>query len=115
MSCSRNNDSMGWFETAAEEAGAVQAETLRRILEKNCGVVYLKKWLGDVRVQDFEAAALESLFTRSVPLASHADLEPYIQRIADGDTSPLLTQDPITTLSLRFAFFFFSFFLIVHL
>lgn len=112
MSCRSDDDVMGWFEAASEEAGATQTETLRRILERNCGAAYLKKWLGDVSVRDLEPAALESLFTRSVPLVSHADLEPYIQRIADGDASPLLTQEPITTLSLRFAFlsFFFSVF-----
>nr|KYP53415.1 putative indole-3-acetic acid-amido synthetase GH3.5 [Cajanus cajan] len=47
-----------------------------------------------------DACALESLFTSVVPLASHADLDPYIQKIADGDTTPILIQQPITTLSL---------------
>ncbi|KAH6827132.1 Auxin-responsive GH3 family protein [Perilla frutescens var. hirtella] len=99
MSC-RKSDIIEWFEATAEAAAAVQTETLRRILDRNRGVEYLKKWLGDVNVQEMDDAALESLFTSSVPLASHADLEPYIQSIADGDTTPLLTQEPITTLSL---------------
>lgn len=103
MSC-RNNDIIDWFEAVAEDAAAVQTETLRRILERNCGAEYLKKWLGNVNVQQLEASALESLYTSLVPLASHADLEPYIQRIADGETTPLLTQEPITTLSLRLVF-----------
>lgn len=103
MSC-RNNDIIDWFEAVAEDAAAVQTETLRRILERNCGAEYLKKWLGDVNVQHVEASALESLYTSLVPLVSHADLEPYIQRIADGETTPLLTQQPITTLSLRLPF-----------
>ncbi|CAN1231545.1 Indole-3-acetic acid-amido synthetase GH3.10 [Linum perenne] len=46
-----------------------------------------------------EDSELESFFSRSVPLASHLDLEPYIQRVADGD-SALLTRHPIVTLSL---------------
>ncbi|XP_057473285.1 indole-3-acetic acid-amido synthetase GH3.10 isoform X1 [Actinidia eriantha] len=90
-----------WFEYVAENAGLVQTETLRRILKENYGVEYLKKWLGEIKnIDEMEASALESLYTTLVPLASHADLEPYIQRIADGDPSPLLTQQPITTLSL---------------
>jgi hypothetical protein len=73
-------------------------------------VEYLKKWLGDIDVRDMDASALESLYTSLVPLASHADLEPFINRIADGDTAPLLTQQPITLLSLRYALPFTSFF-----
>ncbi|XP_057792441.1 indole-3-acetic acid-amido synthetase GH3.10 [Salvia miltiorrhiza] len=100
MSCWSGDDVIGWFEAAAEAAAARQTETLRRILERNRAAEYLRKWLGDADVQHLEASALESLFTSSVPLASHADLEPYIRRIADGETTPLLTQEPITTLSL---------------
>lgn len=92
---------IGWFETVSENAGYVQTETLRRILELNSGVEYLKKWLGDIDVQEMESSALEALYTSSVPLASHADFESYIQRIADGDTSPILTNQRITALSLR--------------
>ena len=94
-------DIISWFEDVAENASRVQTQTLSRILELNSGVEYLKKWMGDINVQEMEASALESLYTSSVPLASHADLETYIQRIADGDTSPILTNQPITTLSLR--------------
>ncbi|OAY35280.1 indole-3-acetic acid-amido synthetase GH3.10 [Manihot esculenta] len=93
-------DSIAWFDSISEKAGLVQTETLRRILELNWGVEYLKKWIGDIKVQDMDSCALESLYTSLVPLACHADLEPYIHRIADGDTSPLLTQQPISTLSL---------------
>jgi auxin responsive GH3 family protein len=92
------------FENVCENAGHVQTQTLGRILELNHGVEYLKKWfgkVGDINIKNMDACALESLFTSLVPLVSHADLEPYIQRIADGDTAPLLTHQPITTLSLR--------------
>jgi auxin responsive GH3 family protein len=107
---SYEHDIIGWFEDISEKAGQVQTETLRRILDLNWGVEYLKKWLGDIDVRDMDASALESLYTSLVPLASHADLEPFINRIADGDTAPLLTQQPITLLSLRYALPFTSFF-----
>ncbi|GKA02310.1 indole-3-acetic acid-amido synthetase GH3.10 [Tanacetum coccineum] len=100
-SSSPGDDVMKWFEEVAENAGEVQMETLKRILQMNHGVEYLKKWLGDIDdVDNMDAEALQSLYVSMVPLASHADLEPYIQMIADGDTSPLLTMQPITTLSL---------------
>ncbi|XP_044502189.1 indole-3-acetic acid-amido synthetase GH3.10-like [Mangifera indica] len=93
-------DIITWFDDVSGNAGFVQRETLRQILLQNCDVEYLKKWFGDIKVQEMDACALESLFTSLVPLVSHADLDPYIQRIADGDTTPVLTKEPITTLSL---------------
>ncbi|KAI6697391.1 hypothetical protein NL676_017510 [Syzygium grande] len=95
-----DSDVVGWFEDACENAGAVQAEVLRRILAANRSTEYLSRWLGDVEVEGMGACALESLYRSRVPLASHADFEPFIQRIADGDTAPLLTQEPIQLLSL---------------
>lgn len=100
-SSSVDENVISWFESVAENTGLVQTQTLSKILKLNYGVDYLKKWLGDMDVQDMDDNALESMYTSLVPLSSHADLESYIQRIADGDTSPLLTQQPITTLSLR--------------
>ncbi|KAL3647094.1 hypothetical protein CASFOL_008062 [Castilleja foliolosa] len=94
-------DIIDWFDEVAEQAGPVQTQTLCSILEQNCGVEYLKKWLGDVDVNEIESSSkLESLYTSLVPIVSHADFEPYIRRIADGETGPLITQQPITTLSL---------------
>jgi len=97
-----HDDVIGWFEHVSENAYKVQSETLRRILELNSGVEYLRKWLGTVDVEKMDDYTLETLFTSLVPIVSHADLDPYIQRIADGETSPLLTQEPITVLSLRY-------------
>uniref|UniRef100_M4D9C6 Uncharacterized protein n=1 Tax=Brassica campestris TaxID=3711 RepID=M4D9C6_BRACM len=94
-------DVIGWFEHVSENACKAQRETLRRILELNCGVDYLRKWLGSVDVKEMDDNSLETLFTSLVPIVSHADMDSYIQRIANGETSPLLTQEPITVLSLR--------------
>lgn len=106
---SQECDIIRWFDTVAENAGEVQRETLRRILELNRGVEYLKKWVGDRDMNVEDGALLESLYTSLVPLSSHADLEPYVQRIADGDAAPLLTHHPITTLSLRYLLFIHSY------
>lgn len=97
-----DHDIVQWFEGVAENAGRVQAQTLKRIIQLNHNTEYLRKWLGEVnKMEDMEPAAVEALYTSLVPLASHSDLQPYIQRIADGDGSQLLTQHPITMLSLR--------------
>lgn len=92
---------INWFNDVSENATLMQQETLRQILENNHGVEYLSKWLGDItNIREMDASSLENMFTKLVPLSSHADVEPYINRIAGGDTSPLLTQHPITHLSL---------------
>ncbi|CAA7409215.1 unnamed protein product [Spirodela intermedia] len=99
---SQDDDITGWFDRVAEKAGFVQAETLRRIIEINRGTEYLRRWLGeDLRLEDLELEELETVYSSLVPLASHADFEPYIQRIVDGDASPILTRDTIATISLR--------------
>ncbi|MED6154947.1 hypothetical protein PIB30_001088 [Stylosanthes scabra] len=98
----REGDIIRWFEQVSANAGAVQTDVLCRILKENFKVEYLKKWWNnkEINVEEMDACALESLFTSVVPLASHENFEPFIKRIADGDTSPILTQQPITTLSL---------------
>ncbi|XP_050373036.1 indole-3-acetic acid-amido synthetase GH3.10-like [Argentina anserina] len=98
---SNGHDIIRWFEDVSENAESVQTQTLRRIVELHWGVEYLRKWLGDVDIHKVDACVLESLYTSLVPLVSHADLEPYILRIANGYSSPILTQQPLTTLSLR--------------
>ncbi|KAJ6847123.1 jasmonic acid-amido synthetase JAR1 isoform X1 [Iris pallida] len=96
-----DHDIVAWFDSIAEDPGLVQTNTLRRIIETNYETEYLRRWLrSDLRMEDLAPEALESLYTSSVPLASHADLDGYIQRIADGDDSPILTKEPITMLSL---------------
>ncbi|XP_004487309.1 indole-3-acetic acid-amido synthetase GH3.10 [Cicer arietinum] len=71
-----------WFEDVSKNASSVQTQILCKILKQNNEVEYLKKWFGSYNVQDMDACALESLFTSVVPLASHADFDPFIQRIA---------------------------------
>lgn len=82
------------FEAMTKDAERVQLETLEKILQENGRTEYLQKWGLDGRTDPESFKAL-------VPIASHEDLEPYINRIVDGDSSPILTQKPITTISLR--------------
>uniref|UniRef100_A0A803KZJ8 Uncharacterized protein n=1 Tax=Chenopodium quinoa TaxID=63459 RepID=A0A803KZJ8_CHEQI len=81
------------FEELSKNAGKVQEETLRKILEENAAAEYLQQVGLDGRT-DSES------FKQCVPIVIHKDLEPYIQRIMDGDSSPILTGKPIPTLSL---------------
>ncbi|WOK91388.1 hypothetical protein Cni_G00079 [Canna indica] len=81
------------FEALTKDAGRLQRETLRKILEQNGEAEYLQS-LGLGGRTD------PGSFKACVPLATHSDLQPYIQRIVDGETSPILTGKPITSISL---------------
>ncbi|KAG8045716.1 hypothetical protein GUJ93_ZPchr0008g13747 [Zizania palustris] len=81
------------FERLTRDAAMVQRETLQRILAENGGVEYLQG-LGLAGRTDPDS------FRACVPLATHADLESYIGRIADGDASPILIAKPATSISL---------------
>ncbi|GJN06472.1 hypothetical protein PR202_ga24201 [Eleusine coracana subsp. coracana] len=81
------------FEELTRDAAAVQRETLRRILAENAETEYLRQLGLDGRTDP------ES-FRACVPLATHADLEPYIARIAGGDTAAVLTAKSVTSISL---------------
>ncbi|PHU04597.1 putative indole-3-acetic acid-amido synthetase GH3.12 [Capsicum chinense] len=81
------------FEVLTKDVGRVQEETLQKILEENGETEYLKQWglNGRTDAETFKAC---------VPIVTHKNLEPYIQRIADGDFSPILTGKSIETISL---------------
>ncbi|KAG9457771.1 hypothetical protein H6P81_002279 [Aristolochia fimbriata] len=80
------------FEAETKDAERVQREVLERILKENGEAEYLKKFGLDGKWD-------EETFRKCVPLASHHDLMPYINRIADRDASPLLAAKPFTALS----------------
>ncbi|KAI8023805.1 Jasmonoyl--L-amino acid synthetase JAR4 [Camellia lanceoleosa] len=73
------------FEMLTKDAERVQKETLQKILEKNDSTEYLKKYGLNGRTDHESLKAF-------VPFVTHKDLEPYIQRMVDGDTSPILTE-----------------------
>ncbi|XP_023527408.1 jasmonic acid-amido synthetase JAR1-like [Cucurbita pepo subsp. pepo] len=81
------------FEEMTKDAERVQVETLKKILEENGSAEYLQN-LGLNGRTDPQS------FKECVPLATHDDFEAYIQRIADGDSSPILTGKPIESMSL---------------
>ncbi|CAL5195982.1 unnamed protein product [Lathyrus oleraceus] len=81
------------FERITKDAENVQKETLRKILEENASTEYLQN-LGLNGRTDPES------FKACVPLVTYKDFEPYIQRMVDGDVSPILTEKPITAVSL---------------
>lgn len=87
------------IERLTSNAGEVQEEILKRIMEINGGCEYLKKYLKK-NSQD-----LVSDFKRFVPVILYEDIRPYILRIANGDHFSLITGQPITEMLCRFLHF----------
>ncbi|CAL0318067.1 unnamed protein product [Lupinus luteus] len=81
------------FEAITKDAERVQRETLKSILEENASAEYLLQFglNGKTDPESFKAC---------VPLATHEDLLPYIDRILGGEKSSILTAKPITRMAL---------------
>uniref|UniRef100_A0A0E0EDW2 Uncharacterized protein n=1 Tax=Oryza meridionalis TaxID=40149 RepID=A0A0E0EDW2_9ORYZ len=68
---------------------AVQERVLGEILGRNAGTEYLTKC-------GLDGATDRAAFRAKVPVVSYDDLQPYIQRIANGDRSPILSTHPVS-------------------
>nr|XP_043626255.1 jasmonoyl--L-amino acid synthetase JAR4-like [Erigeron canadensis] len=83
------------FEAMTKDAKKIQIETLNKILKDNWEAEYLKKW------GIFDGTTDPKTYSSCVPLVTHKDIEPYVQKIADGVPFPVLTTgNPITAFAL---------------
>ena len=106
MTICSSNEIIDEFELLTRDAGHVQQDTLRKILELNADSEYLNRF-------NLERRTDSKSFKSCIPLCVHSDIESYIQRIADGDNSLVLTGKPITSLSVRYQLKFY-FCLMLH-
>ena len=75
------------------KADEVQENLLREILTRNGETEYLNKYLfGSKDISEFK---------KSVPVITYKAIRPYIQRIANGEASSLITAHPITEMLCR--------------
>ncbi|XP_004516397.1 jasmonoyl--L-amino acid synthetase JAR4-like [Cicer arietinum] len=81
------------FERITKDAENVQKETLKRILEENASAEYLQKF-------ELNGRTDPESFKSCVPLITYKDVEPYIDRIVDGELSSIITAKPIRAFSL---------------
>ncbi|KAJ6842441.1 putative indole-3-acetic acid-amido synthetase GH3.1 [Iris pallida] len=82
---------LDFIENVTANAGAVQERVLFEILSQNACAEYLHRH-GLVG----RSAADTDAFRRQVPLVAYEDIQPDILRIANGDTSPILSGRPIS-------------------
>ncbi|KAL6013222.1 hypothetical protein ACLOJK_003714 [Asimina triloba] len=87
-----------FIEEMTRNADAVQEKGLSEILTQNADTEYLN-FYGLGGRTDRES------FKSKIPVVTYEDLQPYIQRIANGDRSPILSGKPISEFLTRFGVF----------
>ncbi|PSS30715.1 Indole-3-acetic acid-amido synthetase [Actinidia chinensis var. chinensis] len=85
----RDAKALQLIEEMTRNPGAVQEKVLREILSQNAETEYLRRYgLGGAIDRD--------TFKARVPVVTYEDLQPEIQRIANGDRSPIFSSHPIS-------------------
>ncbi|KAG8089909.1 hypothetical protein GUJ93_ZPchr0011g27532 [Zizania palustris] len=85
------------IEVLTTDAGAVQRRVLSEVLAMNAGTDYLRRFLGDGG-DVYNADELAAAFKERVPVVEYEDVKSYIERIANGAPSSLISSKPITEL-----------------
>ncbi|KAK4424237.1 putative indole-3-acetic acid-amido synthetase GH3.1 [Sesamum alatum] len=78
-----------FIEEMTRNADWVQQNVLAQILTRNAETEYLKGF-------SLNGATDRETFKSKVPIVTYEDLQPLIQRIANGDRSPILSSQPIS-------------------
>ncbi|TKY49006.1 Indole-3-acetic acid-amido synthetase GH3.5 [Spatholobus suberectus] len=84
-----NKKILDFIEDVTANAYEVQENVLREILSRNANVEYLRR-------HGLNGQTDRDTFKKLLPVITYEDIQPDINRIANGDTSPILTSKPIT-------------------
>lgn len=86
----RESEKLWLIEYMTSDVDSMQERVLAEILARNAGTEYLRSCGLDDGLVDRAA------FRAKVPVVSYDALKPYIQRIANGDRSSILSTHPIS-------------------
>ncbi|PPS12733.1 hypothetical protein GOBAR_AA07912 [Gossypium barbadense] len=89
MATNRYEGGLKTIEELTTNAKQIQDEVLREILSRYAGTEYLKGFL--------HGRTKKQLFKKNVPIVTYEDLKPYIDRIANRETSDILLAKPVTS------------------
>lgn len=88
-SCEKDAKALQFIEEMTRNADTVQENVLAEILTRNAQTEYLQRFkLG--------GSTDRKTFKSKLPIITYEDLQPEIQRIANGDRSPILSAHPIS-------------------
>lgn len=86
----KNKKILDFIEDVTNNADEVQNKVLSEILSRNANVEYLRRHGVNGQTVDRDT------FKRLLPVITYEDIQPDINRIANGDKSPILTSKPVT-------------------
>lgn len=91
----QNKKTLEFIEDVTANADQVQKRVLSEILSNNANVEYLKR-------HDLHGQTDRETFKKLLPVITYEDIQPDINRIANGDTSPILCSKPISEFLTRY-------------
>ena len=87
--CEKDAKALQFIEEMTRNPDQVQEKILVEILSQNGETEYLQRF-------KLAGATDRDTFKSKVPVVTYEDLQPDIQRIANGDRSPILSSHPIS-------------------
>lgn len=93
----KGEEALKEIERLTAKADKVQCKFLKEILTRNSKTEYLSKYM--------KGSKDVSAFKQCVPVITYKAIQPYIQRIANGEDSSLITGHPITEMLCRYLWF----------
>ena len=91
----KNKRKLQLIEELTSNADQVQKRVLEEILIRNADVEYLRR-------HDLNGRTDRETFKNVMPVITYEDIQPEINRIANGDKSPILSSKPISEFLTRF-------------
>ena len=95
--CEKDAKALQFIEEMTRNADSVQERVLTEILSRNSQTEYLRGF-------KLNGATDQDTFKSKLPVITYEDLQPEIQRIANGDRSAILSAHPISEFLTRFAY-----------
>lgn len=87
--CEKHAKALQFIDEMTKNCDAVQEKVIGEILSRNADTEYLKRF-------QLNGATNRDTYKAKVPVITYEDLLPEIQRIANGDRSPILSSHPIS-------------------
>lgn len=87
--CEKDAKALQFIDEMSRNVDPVQVKVLGEILSQNAQTEYLQRF-------KLAGGTDRETFKAKVPVVTYEDLQPDIQRIANGDRSPILSSHPIS-------------------
>lgn len=90
-----NKKLLQFIEEVTTNVDEIQKSVLAEILSRNANVEYLQRY-------DLNGHTDRETFKKVIPVITYEDIQPDINRIANGDTSPIFCSQPISEFLTRY-------------